>query len=65
MIIDDVTRDDVLTVLEHVQAKCALNDDYCMSCPYANHDNYNSCAFSHIPERWQLDQIGKDGDQDD
>lgn len=62
MIIDDITRDDVISVLEHVQATCALNDDYCMRCPYAISDDYNSCALSHIPERWQLDKIGGDAE---
>lgn len=60
MIIDDITRDDIITVLEHVQATCALNNDYCLSCPYADHDNYNDCVLAHAPYRWQLDRIGGD-----
>ena len=60
MIIDDITRDDVISVLEHVQATCACNGDYCRSCPYADHDN--TCVLAHVPERWQLDQIGGDAE---
>ena len=60
MIIDDITRDDIITVLEHVQATCALNDDCCRSCPYADH--YNVCVLDHVPERWKLDQIGGDAE---
>ena len=63
MIIDDITRGDIITVLDHVKTTCALNDDYCKSCPYADSNNYNDCTLAHVPYMWQLDQIG--GDQDD
>ena len=62
MIIDEITRDDVMMVLEHVAATCALKDD-CVNCPYIN-GNLRSCALAHLPHRWELDQIGKEGDSD-
>lgn len=63
MIVDEITRDDVITVLEHVQATCALNDDFGHKCPYADHDNCSGCVLAHIPKFWQIDKIG--GDQDE
>lgn len=63
MIIDDITRDDVMMVLEHVQATCALKS-YCEGCPYRIPGV--GCAFAHLPERWQLNElIRKVGDEDD
>ena len=60
MIIDEITQDDVMMVLEHVQATCALKGD-CSGCRYAG--EMNACVLAHLPERWKLDQIG--GDEDD
>lgn len=59
MIIDDITRDDVISVLEHVQATCACRS-YCEGCRY--HIPGEGCSLAHLPERWQLDQIGGDSD---
>lgn len=64
MIIDDSNLDDVITILEHVQATCALNNDFCQSCPFADHDNYNDCTLAHVPYLWALDKIGGDPDED-
>lgn len=62
MIIDDIDRDDVITVLEFVQSTCACRS-YCVCCIF--HIQGEGCSLAHLPERWQLDQIGKGGDQDD
>ena len=63
MIVDEITRDDVITVLDHVQATCALNNDYCQSCPYADHDNHNDCCIASAPFVWNLNKIGGDYDE--
>ena len=62
MIIDEITQDDVITVLEHVQATCACRS-YCEGCTY--HIPGEGCSLAHLPERWQLDQIGGDADDSD
>lgn len=62
MIIDEITRDDVITVLEHVQATCMCRED-CLGCQYNIFGL--GCAFAYLPERWELDQIRKEGDQND
>ena len=59
MIVDDLTRDDVLYVLEHVQATCALRVG-CDGCSY--YIGCIGCALAHLPVRWELDQIGGDAD---
>lgn len=64
MIIDEISRDDVLIVLDHVKTTCALNNDYCQSCPYADHDNHNDCTLAHVPYLWALDKIGGDQNED-
>ena len=59
MIIDDITQDDVITILEHVQATCACR----ISCDGCNYNTRGEgCALAHLPERWQLDKIGGDAD---
>lgn len=63
MIVDEITRDDVIAVLDHVQATCALNNDYCQSCPYADHDDHNACCIGSAPYTWNLDKIGGDNDE--
>ena len=62
MIIDEITRDDVMMVLEHVQATCACRNN-CEGCAYYITDE--GCSLAHLPERWRLNQIGKEGDADD
>jgi len=62
MIIDELTLDDVMMVLEHVQSACAVKAD-CVGCRYTG--ELNACVLAHLPERWKLDQIGKGGDQYD
>lgn len=66
MIIDEITRDDVFTVLEHVQATCAVKS-YCVGCNY--HIPGDGCALAYLPERWQIDDLIKKirngGDADD
>lgn len=60
MIIDDITRDDMITVLEHVQATCACRV-CCYGCLF--HIPGEGCALAHLPERWKLhDMILKGGD---
>lgn len=60
MIIDDITMEDVIAVLEHVQSVCALMC-LCDGCRFSIPGE--GCSLAHLPERWQLDQIG--GDQND
>lgn len=62
MIIGELAHDDVLIVLEHVQATCACRE-YCGGCRFYIPED--GCALAHLPERWQLDHIGKGGDLDD
>mgnify|MGYP006932839723 CR=1 FL=1 len=63
MIIDEITPDDIITVLEHVQATCAVRS-YCDGCRYLMRGD--GCALAHLPERWKLDDIiRKVGDEDD
>lgn len=63
MIIVDINRDEVISVLEHLYAVCACRLD-CIDCPYA--DDYLNCTIQGIPEEWRLKAI-KDigGDADD
>ncbi len=63
MIIDELTNDDIIIVLEHVQATCACRS-YCNDCRF--YIPGEGCALAHLPERWQLDDlIRKGGDQID
>ena len=62
MIIDELTHDDIVQVIEHLQAACACRED-CIDCPYA--DDYGNCTIKHIPAEWRPEAIRKVGDQDD
>ena len=59
MIVDEITRGDVMMVLEHVQATCVCRS-YCEGCPY--HILGEGCSLAHLPERWRLNQIVKESD---
>lgn len=54
MIIDDITRDDVILVFEHVQATCACRS-CCDGCIY--HIPGDGCSLAHLPERWMIDDL--------
>lgn len=59
MIIDDLTHDDILYVLEHLHDVCASRED-CDGCYYAN--EHNECTLKYIPLEWRLNEIRKEGD---
>lgn len=58
MIIDEITHDDMITVLEHVQATCACRS-CCEGCRF--HIPGEGCALAHLPERWQLYDLIRKG----
>lgn len=63
MIIEEITPDDIITVLEHVQATCFVRS-CCDGCLF--HIPGDGCALAHLPERWRINElIRKVGDADD
>lgn len=56
MIIDDLTHDDILYVIEHLHDVCACRKD-CIGCYYA--DEKDECTLCSIPEEWRLNAIKK------
>ena len=59
MIIDDLTHDDILYIIEHLHDACASREN-CEGCYYS--DKHVECAISGIPEEWRLNAIRKEGD---
>ena len=62
MIIDELTHDDILYVIEHLQAYCAFRED-CDGCHYA--DYFGSCTIKSIPAEWRPEAIMKGGDNNE
>lgn len=62
MIIDDLTHDDILYIIEHLHDACASRVE-CKGCYYA--DKHDECTLCSIPEEWRLNAIMKEGDPDD
>lgn len=62
MIIEDLTHDDILYVIEHLQSVCACRED-CAGCFYA--DDYGACTLRMIPAEWRPEAIKGRGDNDD
>lgn len=59
MLIDDITHDDIIYVIEHIHSFCACRED-CIDCPYA--DDYVVCTLRSIPAEWRPEAINKCGD---
>lgn len=58
MIIDELSHDDVMMVLEHVQAICMCRSS-CEGCKYYIPDD--GCSLAHLPERWRLHDLKMKG----
>lgn len=56
MIIDDLTRDDIIYVIEHIHDFCACRED-CINCPYS--DCICVCTLRGIPAEWRPEAINK------
>ena len=54
MIIDELTHDDIMHVIEHLHDYCASRE-YCSGCFYAN--DYEQCILKHIPAEWSPGSI--------
>lgn len=66
MIIDDLTYDDIIYVLEHLHSVCSCRDA-CNGCHYAYNEKIakvtrHQCALNGIPAEWNVDLLGKEGD---
>ena len=62
MIIDELTHDDIVQVIEHLHDACACRED-CSGCHYA--DEILVCTLRSIPAEWRPEAIRKAGDQND
>lgn len=54
MIIEELTHDDIMQVIEHLHDYCACRDD-CDACFYA--DDYVNCTIKSIPAEWRPSAI--------
>lgn len=61
MIVDELTNDDILYIIECLKAHCACRED-CIGCHYA--DDYGACTLRHIPAEWRPEAIKERGDHE-
>ena len=61
MIIDELTHEDIMQTIEHLQAYCACREN-CTDCHYG--DEFG-CALKCIPAKWRPEAIKERGDQND